>query len=325
MKIRKKLRNNIVFSFLLVFIFTFLVFNVSLVHATAKAVALKEFKNMSLEVSADKTETVNKTQVFWHDLKDTISLALTFDEINKIEKELKYAEKRIRWANILSSSDYEDEKDLAFELSAKADEYLNKIIDKSDIILNDIDARKENILENILIHQDNKAKVWEKLETNIAVENSEDFMRIREQIESKQQDFMKTISNSGELTKDLRIRFKKQEQNIKERRENRKKFIDRNRDQLDNLNTSNNSELKEFLEKRRQDMMNFNKEFQKEFDDVYSEKNKQVENKKQNHLQTEVNNSTSTPAADFEVPEYQQFLQMFTNNQVSTSTLETEK
>ena len=341
MNIRKKLKNKFILSTILVFVFSFLVFNISSAQEPKEPVDLREFKNMVVEVSADNTDTVNKMQIFWHDLKDTIDLALTFNKTKKIEKELKYAEKRIRWANTLSTFDSQDKKDLAFKLSAKADEYINKIVDRSANIFKAVDKRERNILENILIHQDNKAKVWENLESNIAVENSEDFMRIREQVESKQQNFMETVASNSDLSDDLRARFKNQAQETRQRRENRKNFIERNRQQLDNLNTSNNSDLKEFLEKRRQDMMHFNEEFQKEFEDISNENkqniNNETEEKAQNYLQNESSvddidnnsdnsigtNSINIPEIDLKSPEYQEFLRMLDSSQPASDTVET--
>ncbi|HKK54522.1 MAG TPA: hypothetical protein VJ926_03320 [Patescibacteria group bacterium] len=319
MNIRKKLKNSLIFSIILVFVFSFFAVNVSFAQESKESVNLSEFKNMILEVSADNTDTVNNLQIFWHDLKDTIDLAFTFNKTKKIEKELKYAEKRIRWANVLSSFDSQDKKDLAFELSAKADEYVNNIVDRSDNIFNEVDEREKNILENILIHQDNKAKVWENLESSIAVENSEDFMRIREQVERKQQDFMETMASNNGLSDDLRNRFQKQVQKTKQIRENRKNFVEINRKQLDNLNVSNNSDLKEFLEKRRQEMMHFNEEFQKEFADDSSEnkqnRNNQSEDKGQNRLQNNNSDDMDMPEIDINSPEYQEFLRMLDSSQ----------
>jgi hypothetical protein len=332
MNIRKELKASFIFSIIFVFIFSFLLFKVSFAQEPEESPDLKEFKNVVLEVEANNTETVNNLQIFWHDLKDTIDLALTFNKTKKIEKELNYAEKRIRWAKVLSSSDSQAEKKLAFELSAKADEYVNDIVDRSTNVFNEVDEREKNILENILIHQENKTKVWENLEPSIAVENSEDFMRIREQVESKQQNFLKTIASNNKLPAELRNRFQEQVQKITQRRENRKNFVETNREQLDNLNASNNNDLKVFLEKRRQETMHFNEEFQKEFADVPGEKKSQsnkeseIEDKGQNRLQNKDNddiqndskgniNNNDIPEIDINSLEYQEFLKLLNSSQ----------
>jgi|GEM_PF-3045924 hypothetical protein len=341
MNIRNKLKNSLIATTIIVFVFSFFVFNISFAQENKESVDLKEFNYMSLEVEADNVEAVNKLQVFWHDLKDRIDLAFTFNKTKKIEKELKFAEKRIRWANVLSAVDSQDKKDLAFKLGAKADEYVNRIVDKSHNAFKQVNEREKNILENILIHQDNKDKVWESLESNIAVENSEDFMRIREQIESKQQSFMEKLANNTEVPGELRERFEEQVQKTKQRRENRQNFIKRNREQLDNLNASNNSELKEFLEKRRQNMMHFNEEFQEEFEDFSEDRqnrnrqepdqgpeespNRLGENKNNNRYN--INNEGSDdalnmPDIDINSDKYQEFLRMLDSSQPAADEME---
>ncbi|MCF7794995.1 hypothetical protein K9M50_01380 [Patescibacteria group bacterium] len=346
MNIKNKFKKSFIFPIILIFAFSFLVFNVSLAQETKEPANLEDFKNIRLETSVDSAETVNKLQVFWHDLKDTINLALTFDKTKKLEKELKYAEKRIRWANKLSTFTSQDKKDLAFDLSAKADEYVNDIVDKSDIVFTDIDEKKESILENILIHQENKAKVWENLEYDIDVGNSEDFMRIRDQIESKQQNFMEKVADNNKIPRELRERFQNQAQKTKQKRENRRNFVERNREQLNNLNDSQDSDLKEFLEKRRQDMMHFNEEFQEEFKDNNNgnkqNRNNQTEDRGQNHLQSENTNDDSNntgsvkannnrdnniniPEIDLDSPEYQEFLRMIDSRQSASADMEIEE
>ncbi|MFP4515103.1 MAG: hypothetical protein ACLFNO_03825 [Parcubacteria group bacterium] len=331
----RKLKDSLIFSIILVLIFSFLAFNTSFAQERNEAADLREFKDMAVEVEAENTEAVNKLQLFWHNLKDTINLALTFDETKKIEKKLQYAEKRIRWANTLSTLDSQEKKDLAFELSAKADEYINEIADKSNHAFKEVSEREEKILENILIHQENKAQVWKNLESDIAVENSEGFMRIREQIESKQEEFMKNLSINNEIPGYLREDFQGQAQKAKQRRENRKNFIERNREQLNNLNTSNNSDLKEFLEKRRQDMMEFNQEFQEEFEDIPNEASqnrniqRQQENRSRLQSQSSENNELDSsgdnldmPPVDINSPEYQEFLRMLDSSQSVTDNME---
>jgi hypothetical protein len=339
MNINKKYKNIVIFTIILALSFGLVLVNNTNAQDLDTASSLEEFKNLAVEAGANNIDEVNKIKIFWHDLKDTLNLALTFDKVKKAEKELKFAEKRIRWANVLSVSDSQDKKDLAFELSAKADEYISKIADNSESVFKDVGEKEENILENILIHQNNKAKVWENLESKIAVENSEDFMRIRDQIENKQEGFFERLSNNSNIPKDLSQKIREEAQNIREKRENRKNFVERNREQLDNLNDSQNSDLKEFLEKRRQDMMHFNEEFQKEFqnepkgnDAVNTErennkKNNNIPERQQNHLQNSQNQNeareySNDSELDFDSEQYQQFLRMLDSSQAVDSAID---
>jgi len=327
MNINKKYLNIIIFTVILALSFTLVLVHNTKAQDTDISNSLEEFKNLVVGVGVNDVEEVTKMNIFWHDLKDTLNLALTFNKIKKAEKELKFAEKRIRWANVLSVSDSQNKKDLAFELSAKADEYISKIADNSQNIFKEVGEKEENILENILIHQNNKAKVWENLESKIAVENSEDFMRIRDQIEGKQENFLKRLGANTQIPSDLSKRIREEAQNIRDNRENRQNFVERNREQLNNLNDTQDNDLKEFLKKRREDMMHFNEEFQKEFQDepaeLNVERNTNTENKQiqaQNHLQNSENENklrenNDETAIDVNSKQYQQFLRMLDSSQ----------
>ena len=182
--------STILFS-LIIFLFLFTSF--AKAQTTTDSLNLN-FNNLkTIQVSVDEGFVPGDWQIFWHDLKDTIDLALTFDKQKKIKKELKFAEKRIRWANNLGDDLSQEDKEKAFKFSAKADEYFSSLTDDGSFLLNSIDEKEIAIVEDIITHQENKIELWQKLEPFVDIENIEDFARIKSQVEGKQQKFMKNI------------------------------------------------------------------------------------------------------------------------------------
>jgi len=225
-----------------------------LAEETTTADQSEVLEDMGVETS-DKP--ISSFKVFWHNVRDNVSLSLTFDSVKKAEKELKYAEKRIRWANTLAESDNENAQERALKLSARADEYMIKIEEKKEKLLEKADERTNQLLENITKHQSNKMKVWDKLETKIPVEKLEDFSIIRENVEGHEKQFLENLLKNDKVSEEVREKLTEKKMEFEVRINSRQEFIKENKGFLERVKEENSSisdEERKIMEEKREEM-----------------------------------------------------------------------
>lgn len=106
------------------------------------AVADDKAKNIDMhEIEALRAVTVDSIDkvpsnfgLWWRGVRETLSLALTWDELSKAQKALKFAEERMRIAQLIAQQQPDD---------AKAQEKAQKMIEKAQKFIDKVEAKKD--------------------------------------------------------------------------------------------------------------------------------------------------------------------------------------
>jgi len=166
--------------------------------------------------------------LFWRNIQERISIALTLNPVKKAEKRLVFAEERIKLAEyIISKTDDPKIQEKAQKMLEKADEYMQRIEEKKDELSKIKDNASEVLLQNIARHNLNKELILNKIENKLPAEKLENFQKFRQKIEIRTNNFLENLDNKmsdkaknkiGEMKERLQIKQGEQEQIRKEGR-----------------------------------------------------------------------------------------------------------
>lgn len=191
-------------AFLLILVF-FLLFSFSPVLAIDL-----ETPEELLDMDIEKIEKApGAFGLFWRGVKENASLAFTFDPLKKAAKRLKYAEERMRIAEILlENADNPKIQARIEKVVDKANKFIIKLSENEDKIMEKMDEKKEKLLENIAKHRLNREKILEKIEDRVPIERLEKFQKKMEEVEEKSSQFFEKAINNEEVPERLREALK---------------------------------------------------------------------------------------------------------------------
>lgn len=152
-------------------------------------------------VTVAEVEKVPSGFGLWlRDWRERIVVALTLDSVKKAEKQLVYAEERMKIAEkILEESTDPNAQQKAEKMIAVAQKHIDKIQARKDKWVEKTNERVERLKNNLATHQLRKDKVLERIEENLPEEAKERFGEMRERILEKGRDFLGDLDD-GELT-----------------------------------------------------------------------------------------------------------------------------
>ncbi len=180
---------------------------------------------------------------WWRNVKETVSLAVTRDEVKKAEKHIRFAEGRARLAAyIVENSDDEKMQERAQHMLEKADEYIQKVEEKKSKMLEKADERSERVLQNLLKHQVNKERVFDKVEDRLSPERLEKFQEFRDKAEVRHEKFFEDLEGDEKASEDVRRSALKAAGQVKEKRLDRMEIRDGQKVLLDRLLDSNETD-----------------------------------------------------------------------------------
>ena len=153
-------------------------------------------------VSSEATAVVKAPSAFgrlWFNVRERVSLALTFDPVKDAEKRLAYAEKRMNMATaIAESSDDPVVQAKAEVMIQRAQALTEKIATKKESWLNDKDQDKVKVLmEKITKYESKKQEIFDRLEEKVSPDNLEKLQELRQTGLEKSQRLMNVLSNEN--------------------------------------------------------------------------------------------------------------------------------
>lgn len=194
---------------ILAFIASFLLFSPALaeeqavVAATVDAEAVVTASTDDADELEDMVvETVAKVPrgfgLWWRGLRENVSLFVTIDPVKKIEKQIKFAEERVQIAEkIAAESDDPDKDARAEKMIERANMFLGRVEEKKDRLLQNPDARKRQVLKNIVTHQIRKEKALDRIEANVPEEKRVEFEALRKRAEERNERLLNAIENEN--------------------------------------------------------------------------------------------------------------------------------
>lgn len=138
--------------------------------------------------------------LWWRSVRETLSLALTWDDLDRAEKSLEFAEERMRIARLIAQQDPDD---------ARAQEKARKMIDKAQSFLDKVEAKKDKwiadkdseavgkLVDDIVTHQGNSDIILDELETKLTADDSAAIADKRQEIAEKSQRLLNALSNEN--------------------------------------------------------------------------------------------------------------------------------
>lgn len=142
--------------------------------------------------------------LFWGDLRDSLRLAFTFNEIDKANLELKISEEKMKMVEYVTKNvtDTVRSAKIVEQLTKKADKLVSNLEKKQDRILKSEDKRKEVLLKNIAKQQEINSNRLEKLEGKISEEKLNEMKSRTEERNKKLQEKVLNNPNMSQETKD---------------------------------------------------------------------------------------------------------------------------
>lgn len=193
--------------------------------------------------------------LFWRNLRERISLALTFDPVKKAEKSLKFAEERVKLAAyIIQNSGDPKVQEKAQKALDKANQYIQRVEERQDNLLKNAGERAKTLMSNLAWHYANKERVLEKMEDKLPLEKLEKFQQFRQQVEDKQGKILEALANNSNLPAEVKQKIKQVKENVQAKLQNRQEFRVEQKDILDKIKAGNQA-AREQLETLRQEKL----------------------------------------------------------------------
>ncbi|MBU2539930.1 hypothetical protein KJ786_02115 [Patescibacteria group bacterium] len=222
--------------------------------------ALAESADLSDEPEVLESVTIEEPKsipsnfgLWWRNLKEQISLVITFNPVKKAEKQLKFAEERIKLAEYtLQNSTGPKIQEKAQKMVEKANEYIQKVEEKKNELAQSSDLKAKTILKDVAKHYLNTERVFEKIEDKLPPEKLEQFQQIRERIEERQGSVLEEIKNNFNVSQEIKDKVIEVGNKIKEKLQIREEFRAEQKDILDEIKAGNQEAKNEFQQLRQE-------------------------------------------------------------------------
>jgi len=212
------------------------------------------------------TEVPSAIGLWWRGVKENISLAFTFDPVAKAEKTLKYAEERMKLAEVIAENS-EDEKgqERVQAMVERAQELFEKVGTNQEQWQEQEQERVSRLWRNITIHQTNREEALDNIEENASGENLDRIREMRAQGLEDSQRLMNAVQNEnvpedvrGQL-ETTRMRIQEHVEEVQEYNEERHEIMQRIQagdedaeDELEELRESRMEQINERVEQTEQ-------------------------------------------------------------------------
>lgn len=185
---------------------------------------------------------------WWRNLKEDISIGLTFNPVKKATIQLKFAEERMKLAEYMTQNSTDPKvQEKAQQMIEKANEYMQKIEEKRDEFAQSADPSVKPLLKDVLKHNLNTIRVFEKIEDMLPPEKLEQFQQTRARIEGFQTNFLEKLKENPNVSKEVKDRAIEAVSSLKATLEARKEIRLEQKDILNEIKAGN-QEAKQELE-----------------------------------------------------------------------------
>ena len=193
-------------------------------------VVLEEEVLEGIEVE-EITEVPSGFGLFWRGVRERVSLISTFDPVKKAEKQIKYAEERLRIADIIAEkSDNPKVQARAEQMVERANNLMAKVEEKKEKWVNNPKAKTRNLIKNIATHELRRERVMDRLEEKLPEDRLEKIREVREKALNRGERLLNAINNENvpervrEHLQNVKTRIEEHAEEVKAFREERKEL-----------------------------------------------------------------------------------------------------
>ncbi len=194
--------------------------------------------------------------IWWQNLKETVSLGLTFNPVKKAEKQLKFAEERMKLAEYMMQNSTDTKvQEKAQQMIERANGYIQKIEEKKSNLVASSDQKIKTLFDNVAKHYLNKEKVLERIEDKISPEKLEQFQQVRVRIEEKREEFLNYLENNSNVPQEVKDKVSGVVQRIEAIKLEREEFREGQKDLLEQIKAGSQEarvELENLREEKKQ-------------------------------------------------------------------------
>jgi len=198
-------------------------------------------------------EVPDKVGRWWRNVRERVTLSLTFNVEKKAERRIEYAEKRIDLAEKMIEQNTEESEELdeiALKMIEKAEKYIGKVNEQKEKFLEKAEEREIKILDNFSKQILNKERVLEKLEIVVSPNGLERVQEFRKKAEKKNEQFLANIENNENISEEFKIIVLERKNELEEQKKIREEVREEYKPLLDRVKEGDEGAKEELKEKR---------------------------------------------------------------------------
>lgn len=163
--------------------------------STVEQISNQDLEGIEVE---DVTKMPSRWGLWWRGIKERVSVISTFDPVKKAEKQLKFAEERMRMADYIAANATDDKKKAwAEKMVEKSNTYMEKVEKSKEKWSNNPNAAKQRLFRNIATFEARKDRFMDKIEKKIPEEKMDKFQELRNNSAERGQRVMKALENKN--------------------------------------------------------------------------------------------------------------------------------
>ncbi len=217
------------------------------------------------EEEEEITEAPSGFSLFWRNLRERVSMGLTFDPVKKAEKQVRYAEHRRQiFEKLMENAETDEERARAARHLEKSQEYMEKVEARRERWA---ESNKQEVLErlknNIAKSQVRRENLFDRLEEKLPVDRLERLQELREKALEKGQAILQRAENSDKLSPEEKSRLLRVRALTQQKKDNLEDLKKRRRalqDELAGADDATRKERMEALYRERREKIQDNKE-----------------------------------------------------------------
>lgn len=239
---------------------------VDLSVGTAVAVSTSSTDTLA-NIQVDKiTQMPTQWGLWWKGAKEKLAILTTVNPVKKAEKQLRFAEERMKYAEYIAEHATDAKRQAwAEKMVDKANKFMERVEATKEKWQNNPEAQKRELLRNLATHQVRKEKILDKIEEKLPVDRVEALQKLRVKSIANGQRLIQAISNTN-ISTSTRAHLQAVKDRIEDHQEAVKNYQSQKKDLLDKiksgdttasttlqkLNQARQAEIKANLEKSKQ-------------------------------------------------------------------------
>jgi len=209
---------------------------VSTTQTTQESVSTESEELEGIEIIVP-TEVPSAFGLWLRGVKERVKIVTTLDPIKKDELRLKYAEERMKLAELIAGkSDKLEVQAKAQKMIERSQELMNRVEEHKDKFLENPDERVQRLLKNIGLHQIHREQMMDTVEEKLQDKLSEEqIQRLRELRERGLKDGERLLNaiNNEKLPEKVRVHLQQVKERVEAHSQTVQQFQEQKKDILD--------------------------------------------------------------------------------------------
>lgn len=237
------------------------------VDASVTASIVAEEPELEGMVVEQPKEVPSVFGLWWKGVKEKVSIGLTFNPIKKAEKQLQFAEERMKLAELMAQKSKDQKVQARIHRAiGQAQEMMEKVEARRERLLQQKDEQAARLLRNIATHQIRREAVMDKIEEKLPEGAIEKFDELRDKGMMQERRLLNAINNEN-APAEVREHLQAVKDRIEAHAEEIKLFRERRAELMDEFKAGDEAvkeQTKEEMKELRQDRVEMLKDRREE-------------------------------------------------------------